>query len=45
MDNEETYRDALGKAIRANFNAYDKRKAIDAMTGSRASAIWRFMAG
>ena len=38
LDNEEPYLDALGKAMRANFNAYDTRKAIEARTGSRAAA-------
>ena len=37
-DNEEPYRDALGKAMRASFNAYCTRKAIEAITGSRAAA-------
>ena len=30
--------DAIEKAMRSNLNAYDNRKAIDAMTDSRAAA-------
>ena len=33
-----TCTDAIEKAMRSNLNAYDNRKAIDAMTDSRAAA-------
>ena len=38
LDNDKSYSDALANAMRANFNAYDTRAAIEAMTGSRAAA-------
>ena len=38
MDSGKSFSDALANAMRANFNAYDTRAAIEAMTGSRAAA-------
>ena len=38
LDNGKSYSDALANAMRANFNAYDTRAAIEAMAGSRAAA-------
>ena len=38
LDNGKSYSDALANTMRANFNAYDTRAAIEAMTGSRAAA-------
>ena len=37
MDSGKSCSDALANAMRANFNAYDTRAAIEAMTGSRAA--------
>ena len=38
MDSGKSFSDALANAMRANFNAYDTRAAIEAMTGSRPGA-------
>ena len=37
LDNGTSCSDALADAMRANFNVYDTRAAIEAMTGSRAA--------